>query len=44
MTRKLDPLVEAPLSIQYIDQCGHWTQQEAPEEVNEALGKFFSTS
>ncbi len=44
MTHKLEPLVEAPLSIQYIDQCGHWTQQEAPEEVNDALGKFFSTS
>jgi pimeloyl-ACP methyl ester carboxylesterase len=26
-----------PYAIRYIPECGHWTQQEAPELVNEAL-------
>lgn len=30
-----------PYEIRFIPGCGHWTQQEAPELVNEALSEFF---
>jgi pimeloyl-ACP methyl ester carboxylesterase len=26
-----------------IDKAGHWVQQEQPEEVIEAIGKFLET-
>ena len=27
---------------EFIERCGHWTQQEQPEQVNRALGEFLS--
>jgi pimeloyl-ACP methyl ester carboxylesterase len=30
-----------PYEIRYIPDCGHWTQQEVPDLVNEALATFF---
>jgi pimeloyl-ACP methyl ester carboxylesterase len=44
LTHRVDRLMEAPLTKRYIDRCGHWTQQEAPQEVNEALREFLATS
>lgn len=42
MTRNLDRVCRGPLTVRYIEDCGHWTQQEAPEEVNGALNHFLS--
>ncbi len=28
------------LQIQYVPDCGHWVQNEAPQEVNEQLIAF----
>ena len=39
MRAKVPNLTEAPL----IPGCGHWTQQERPAEVNEALLKFLGS-
>ena len=39
----LDRFVDAPLEVVPIDNCGHWVQQEAADEVNEAMYKFLST-
>jgi pimeloyl-ACP methyl ester carboxylesterase len=32
------------LSIHYIPRCGHWVQNEAPDEVNERMVAFASTT
>jgi pimeloyl-ACP methyl ester carboxylesterase len=40
LTRDLEQYSAAPLSIKHIPKCGHWVQQEAPEEVNRYLGEF----
>jgi len=34
--KKLDRVV--------IEDCGHWTQQERPDEVNEALIEWLNTT
>jgi pimeloyl-ACP methyl ester carboxylesterase len=39
LTYGLEPWV-ANLKIHYIPRCGHWVQNEAPEEVNEQLLAF----
>jgi pimeloyl-ACP methyl ester carboxylesterase len=32
----MKPLV-SDLSVHVLEQCGHWTQQEKPEEVNRLI-------
>jgi pimeloyl-ACP methyl ester carboxylesterase len=32
------------LSVHYISQCGHWVQNEAPDEVNEQVLAFVLTA
>ena len=36
----LDQYIDAPLKVVPIENCGHWVNQEAPEEVNSAIDKF----
>jgi pimeloyl-ACP methyl ester carboxylesterase len=37
----LKPFIpDAPLEIVKIDNCGHWVQQEASKEVNDAMEQF----
>jgi pimeloyl-ACP methyl ester carboxylesterase len=33
-------VVDAPFSLKVIPNCGHWVQQEAPEEVNQIMELF----
>jgi pimeloyl-ACP methyl ester carboxylesterase len=33
-------VVDAPFSLKVIPNCGHWVQQEAPEEVNQIMEEF----
>lgn len=33
-------LIEAPFSLNLISNCGHWVQQEAPDEVNQIMSEF----
>lgn len=40
LTHGLERRFCAPLTIRFIDNCGHWTQQEAPDEVNSAIEAF----
>jgi epoxide hydrolase 4 len=32
--------IEAPFSMELISNCGHWVQQEAPDEVNQIMSEF----
>jgi pimeloyl-ACP methyl ester carboxylesterase len=32
--------VAGPFDIKFINNCGHWVQQEAPEEYNRHLSDF----
>jgi pimeloyl-ACP methyl ester carboxylesterase len=34
--------VDAPFSLKFIPHCGHWVQQEAPEEVNQMMEEFLN--
>jgi pimeloyl-ACP methyl ester carboxylesterase len=34
LTEGTNEFVDAPFSLKTIPNCGHWIQQEAPEEVN----------
>jgi pimeloyl-ACP methyl ester carboxylesterase len=34
--------VDAPFSLKVISNCGHWVQQEAPEEVNQIMEEFLN--
>ena len=40
LTLGMEPLVRGPRDIKYVPRCGHWVQQEAPEEVNRYLLEF----
>lgn len=33
-------VVDAPFSLKFIPNCGHWVQQEAPDEVNQMIEEF----
>ena len=35
-----EPVYENLISVELIDDVGHWTQQEAPKQVNEFLLNF----
>jgi pimeloyl-ACP methyl ester carboxylesterase len=32
--------IDGPFDLHFIKNCGHWVQQEAPEEYNEQLADF----
>ncbi|HXS59588.1 MAG TPA: alpha/beta hydrolase [Candidatus Sulfopaludibacter sp.] len=34
--------IEAPFSMKFISNCGHWIQQEAPDEVNQVMSEFLN--
>lgn len=38
----LEPFMDAPLEVVPIENCGHWVQQEAADEVNEVMEKFLN--
>ncbi len=40
MAGNLQSLVQAPLQLKLIPDCGHWIQQEAPQTVNRELLAF----
>jgi pimeloyl-ACP methyl ester carboxylesterase len=40
LTLGMEKYVEGKFEIKYIQNCGHWVQQEAPEKVNEYLLDF----
>lgn len=44
LTYGMEPLFAGPFSIEYVPDCGHWVQQERPEEVNRALLAFLRRS
>ena len=35
--------IGGPFDLHFIKNCGHWVQQEAPEEYNELLADFLET-
>ncbi len=41
LTRGLDKWVPN-LTVHYVQECGHWVQNEAPDEVNAALAAFLA--
>ncbi|MBI2889929.1 MAG: alpha/beta hydrolase [Nitrospirae bacterium] len=41
-TRGMAKFVSGPLTVRVLHGVGHWIQQEAPDEVNEALLEFFA--
>ena len=42
LTEKLERFFVDPPRIEILQNCGHWVQQEAPEECNRLLREFFS--
>lgn len=40
LTLGMEKYVEGAFEIRYIQNCGHWVQQEAPEKVNQYLLEF----
>jgi pimeloyl-ACP methyl ester carboxylesterase len=40
LTLGMEKYVEGEFEIKYIQNCGHWVQQEAPDKVNEYLLGF----
>lgn len=42
LTEDMDPLFTQPLRREFIPECGHWSQQEAPQTVNRLLLDFLS--
>jgi epoxide hydrolase 4 len=40
LTEGTNEFVDAPFSLKIIPNCGHWIQQEAPEEVNQTIDEF----
>jgi len=42
LTYGLEPLIDAPLTIRYLPDSGHWVQNEKPDEVNRYLLEFLS--
>lgn len=43
-TKKLEKYFVAPPQIEIIRDCGHWLQQEAPEELSRLLLDFFGAT
>ena len=43
LTEGTNEFVDAPFLLKTIPNCGHWIQQEAPEEVNQAIDEFLNT-
>jgi pimeloyl-ACP methyl ester carboxylesterase len=42
MIAKMDGVLPGLFRAKLIDDCGHWTQQEAPEIVNQSLLDFMN--
>jgi pimeloyl-ACP methyl ester carboxylesterase len=40
LTKDTHKFIDAPYKLHLIPNCGHWLQQEAPDEVNGAMMKF----
>ncbi len=40
LTEGTSEFVDALFSLKIIPNCGHWIQQEAPEEVNQIIDEF----
>jgi pimeloyl-ACP methyl ester carboxylesterase len=40
LTQGMEKYVQSEFEIKYIQNCGHWVQQEAPDKVNEYLLDF----
>lgn len=40
LTEGMDRLFSGPFEILYLPDCGHWVQQECPEDVNRLLVEF----
>ena len=40
LTEGMDPLFSGPFEVLYLPDCGHWVQQECPEDVNRFLREF----
>ena len=40
LTEGMEPLFGGPFELVYLPDCGHWTQQECPEDVNRLLLDF----
>ena len=42
LTENTKEFIEAPFSLKLITGCGHWVQQEAPDEVNQIMHEFLN--
>ena len=42
LTENTKEFIEAPFSLKLISDCGHWVQQEAPDEVNQIIHEFLN--
>ena len=42
LTEKTDEFIDAPFRLEFIKNCSHWVQQEAPDEVNRLILDFLN--
>ena len=40
LTEGTNEFVDAPFSLKIIPDCGHWIEQEAPQEVNQIIDEI----
>ena len=40
LTERMDDLFAGPFELTYLPDCGHWIQQECPEDVNRLMIEF----
>jgi pimeloyl-ACP methyl ester carboxylesterase len=42
LTEDTEEFVDAPFRLEFIQNCSHWVQQEAPDEVNRLILDFLN--
>lgn len=42
LTYGMEPLFSGEFQLKYIADCGHWVQQEKPEQVNQHIAEFLA--
>ncbi|MGH7790906.1 MAG: alpha/beta fold hydrolase, partial [Thermodesulfobacteriota bacterium] len=42
LTENTDEFIDAPFRLEFIKNCSHWVQQEAPDEVNRLILDFLN--
>jgi pimeloyl-ACP methyl ester carboxylesterase len=42
LTERTEEFIDAPYNLEFIPNCSHWVQQEAPDEINKLIADFLT--